>query len=190
MAAEDARREIQVLEEDEISSHPVDARELEEYAAHIGINLELDRDLLWIAAEGLRAVPPAPWKACCEKGCTEVFYFNFSTGESVWDHPSDDMFREKVLHEMATRVLLPLTLVVQAQERGHVLRGINLAGNVACQVEVADLNTAVFADVEDGLLTDLFLQSGTVPRFILPSAGIISHSRRMETLAQLLEIPR
>ena len=29
----------------------------------------------------------------------EIYYFNFSTGDSVWDHPCDEHFREMVLKE-------------------------------------------------------------------------------------------
>ena len=29
----------------------------------------------------------------------EIYYFNFSTGDSVWDHPCDEHFREMVIKE-------------------------------------------------------------------------------------------
>lgn len=29
----------------------------------------------------------------------ELYYFNFSTGDSVWDHPCDEHFREMVVKE-------------------------------------------------------------------------------------------
>lgn len=39
---------------------------------------------------------PAPWKACTQNG-DDVFYFNFETSESIWDHPLDDKFKKMVL---------------------------------------------------------------------------------------------
>ena len=36
---------------------------------------------------------PAPWKACTENG-DDVFYFNFETGESIWDHPAYERYRQ------------------------------------------------------------------------------------------------
>lgn len=72
--------------------------ELEEYAEFIGIDPKKEKELLWIALEGLRTPLPSEWRAC-QTGEGEVYYFNFKTGESLWDHPMDDKFKEKVIHE-------------------------------------------------------------------------------------------
>eukprot|EP00435_Cladocopium_sp_Y103_P036747 s167_g9.t1 len=63
-----------------------------EYAEFLGMDLKTEEHLLWIAREGVAAPVPHPWKTCTEKG--EVFYFNFETSESSWDHPSDAHYRE------------------------------------------------------------------------------------------------
>lgn len=68
-------------------------KEVEEYAEWLGMDLEKDRDLFWIARAGLKAPLPAPWKPC-ESEDGEIFYFNFETGESVWDHPRDEHYRK------------------------------------------------------------------------------------------------
>lgn len=68
-------------------------KEVEEYAEWLGMDLEKDRDLFWIARAGLKAPLPAPWKPC-ESEDGEIFYFNFETGESVWDHPCDEHYRK------------------------------------------------------------------------------------------------
>ncbi|KAJ3371523.1 hypothetical protein GGF31_003132 [Allomyces arbusculus] len=70
---------------------PLD-KEIEEYAEFLGMDLEKDRELFWIAREGLKAPLPAEWKPCqTESG--DVYYFNFETKESIWDHPCDDYYR-------------------------------------------------------------------------------------------------
>merc|ERR1719162_28132 len=51
------------------------------------MDLTQDLDFLYIAREGLKAPLPAEWKACQSDG--DIFFFNFNTGESEWDHPSD-----------------------------------------------------------------------------------------------------
>jgi len=33
----------------------------------------------------------------------DIYYFNFSTGESVWDHPRDDFYRNRVFEERQRR---------------------------------------------------------------------------------------
>eukprot|EP00854_Cymbomonas_tetramitiformis_P031079 gene31079-38986_t len=63
-----------------------------EYARFLGILEEEDAKLLFIAREGIAAPLPPEWKPCQDED-GEIFYFNFSTGESSWDHPSDSYFR-------------------------------------------------------------------------------------------------
>jgi centrosomal protein CEP164 len=179
---------INVLNSEDLLNHAIDERELLEYAEFIGIDVEFDRDLFYIAREGLCAVPPEPWKACQAEGTEDVFYFNFDTGESVWDHPCDNIYREKVLEAMEERVLVPLTLQLDATEQGHVLKCTNLAGIEASRVDIGDLSTT-FADVLPKLLANLKLHEGSVARFVLQSAELLGHSRFSDTVGDLL-VPR
>jgi hypothetical protein len=72
---------------------PTDA-EVREYAVWLGMSLPTDDKFLYIAKEGLKAPLPPPWKPC-KTSEGEIFYFNFSTGESVWDHPCDEFYRNQ-----------------------------------------------------------------------------------------------
>lgn len=66
--------------------------ELVEYGKWLGMKFPEDNPFLWIAREGLKAPLPEGWKACrSEKG--DLYYFNFKTGESIWDHPLDEQFK-------------------------------------------------------------------------------------------------
>lgn len=67
-----------------------------EYAMFLGIDLEHEAHLLWIAHEGVCAKVPPPWEACTTAGDEEVFYFNHETGESTWEHPCDDQYKALV----------------------------------------------------------------------------------------------
>lgn len=51
-----------------------------------------DNTLLWIAREGVDAALPAEWKPC-QSPDGKIYYFNFETEESVWDHPSDEYYK-------------------------------------------------------------------------------------------------
>ncbi|KPI86984.1 hypothetical protein ABL78_3937 [Leptomonas seymouri] len=74
--------------------------EMVEYGKWLGMEMPEDMPLLWIAREGLKAPLPDNWKACkSEKG--ELYYFNFRTGQSIWDHPSDEHYRELLSIEKA-----------------------------------------------------------------------------------------
>lgn len=68
--------------------------EVREYAVWLGMTLPADDAYLYIAKEGLKAPLPPPWKPC-KTSEGEIFYFNFSTGESVWDHPCDEFYRQQ-----------------------------------------------------------------------------------------------
>ncbi|CAE7288006.1 Cep164 [Symbiodinium sp. KB8] len=58
------------------------------------MQLPEDEDLLYIAREGLKAPIPPDWKPCKLKNSEEVYYFNFKTGESVWQHPCDRYYSD------------------------------------------------------------------------------------------------
>jgi hypothetical protein len=81
-----------ILEEDMDENYEPSPHEISEYAEWLGMDARGDRDLLWIAREGLKAPLPQDWKPCkTEEG--EIYYFNFQSGESVWDHPCDEYYR-------------------------------------------------------------------------------------------------
>lgn len=90
-----------VLESSDDERVPTD-EEVNEYAEFLGLDPDNEPHLMWIAREGVVAPVPTPWKACTENG-DDVFYFNFETGESVWDHPSDETYRSLV-HEHRERI--------------------------------------------------------------------------------------
>eukprot|EP00928_Gymnodinium_smaydae_P035524 TRINITY_DN2498_c0_g1_i1.p1 TRINITY_DN2498_c0_g1~~TRINITY_DN2498_c0_g1_i1.p1 ORF type:complete len:518 (-),score=128.82 TRINITY_DN2498_c0_g1_i1:63-1484(-) len=85
---------VTVLENDLELREP-SAEEAADYAEFLGIDPVKEPHLMWIARKGVVAPVPEPWKACTENG-DDVFYFNFETAESVWDHPSDETFRQMV----------------------------------------------------------------------------------------------
>lgn len=73
-------------------------KEIIEYAEWLGMSLPEDEELLWLAKEGLRAPVPREWKPC-KTDTGDVYYFNFKTGESLWDHPMDEYFKNKFATE-------------------------------------------------------------------------------------------
>lgn len=77
--------------------------EVRRYAAFLHLQLPEDEDLLWIAREGLNAPLPAPWTACRTSN-DELFYYNFDTGESSWEHPSDEYYRKQYQAQKTRKV--------------------------------------------------------------------------------------
>ena len=77
-------------------------QEVEEYAEWLGMSREEDCDLFYIAKEGLKAPLPKPWKPC-QSADSEIFYFNFETLESTWEHPCDEYYRKLFNEEKAKR---------------------------------------------------------------------------------------
>lgn len=81
-----------VLEELIDSNCEPTSEEVEEYAKWIGLELPEDAEFLYIAKEGLVAPLLAPWKPC-KTNTGEVYYFNFESGQSQWEHPSDEHYK-------------------------------------------------------------------------------------------------
>lgn len=80
-----------VLEEEIDPSYEPTEEEIVEYAKWLGFDTDADKDLLYIAKEGLKAPLPPDWKPCQTTDTTEIYYFNFKSGESSWDHPCDNV---------------------------------------------------------------------------------------------------
>ncbi|KAJ3216374.1 hypothetical protein HK099_005901 [Clydaea vesicula] len=82
-----------VLEEEFDENYEPTEEEILEYAKFIGIDPIEEEELLWIARESLKAPLPENWKPCqTEDG--NIYYFNFITGESIWDHPCDEHYKK------------------------------------------------------------------------------------------------
>mmetsp|Transcript_87315 Transcript_87315/g.282700 ORF Transcript_87315/g.282700 Transcript_87315/m.282700 type:complete len:347 (+) Transcript_87315:73-1113(+) len=88
-----ASGKVEVLEEDLDERFMPTEDEVDEFAEWLGMDPDADANLLWIAEAGLKAPLPSNWRPC-RTADGEIFYFNFRTGESVWDHPSDEHYRE------------------------------------------------------------------------------------------------
>ena len=81
-----------ILEEEIDENYEPNEEEVVEYAKYLGMDLVKDRELFYIAKEGLKAPLPSNWKPC-KAPDGEIYYFNFETGESIWEHPCDEYYR-------------------------------------------------------------------------------------------------
>jgi len=91
-----------ILEEEYDENYKPTDQEIFEYAGSIGIDPINERDLLFIAREGIVAPLPPNWKPC-QDSSGEIYYFNFENGDSVWDHPCDEYYRNMVVEERRRR---------------------------------------------------------------------------------------
>ncbi|XP_054460082.1 centrosomal protein of 164 kDa-like isoform X2 [Anoplopoma fimbria] len=87
-----------ILEEDYDESYSPSEQEIQEYAREIGIDPDSEPELLWLAREGIVAPLPPEWKPC-QDVTGDIYYFNFSSGQSTWDHPCDEHYRRLVSQE-------------------------------------------------------------------------------------------
>jgi len=98
---EEAMRErvLQRLETENIRfrSGPADVLE---YAVYLGMNLEEDIHLLWIADEALQAEDPEGWVQC-ESPNGDMYYTNPVTQQVLWQHPLDYTYQQKYLQAKA-----------------------------------------------------------------------------------------
>ncbi|ESO89091.1 hypothetical protein LOTGIDRAFT_105990 [Lottia gigantea] len=93
-----------ILEEDYDENYQPTEDEVLEYASIIGIDVQTESHLLYIAREGINAPLPENWKPCQDPN-QDIYYFNFATGESIWDHPCDEFYRKMVDEERKRHLL-------------------------------------------------------------------------------------
>ncbi|XP_075765434.1 centrosomal protein of 164 kDa isoform X3 [Pelodiscus sinensis] len=87
-----------ILEEDYDETYIPSEHEIQEFAREIGIDPETEPGLMWLAREGIVAPLPPEWKPC-QDITGDIYYFNFANGQSTWDHPCDEHYRELVVQE-------------------------------------------------------------------------------------------
>ncbi|XP_076214471.1 centrosomal protein of 164 kDa isoform X3 [Aptenodytes patagonicus] len=87
-----------ILEENYDETYIPSEQEIQDFAREIGIDPEKEPELIWLAREGIVAPLPPEWKPC-QDITGDIYYFNFANGQSTWDHPCDDHYRELVVQE-------------------------------------------------------------------------------------------
>ena len=59
-----------------------------EYAVYLGMDPEVDGELLWIAEQALRAPVPVGWEEMMDP-FGDLYFFNETTSQSTRQHPMD-----------------------------------------------------------------------------------------------------
>jgi len=88
---EDGRSDQEELEEEHGEAE--EGAELHAYARSLGLDPDLDADLLWVAQEAFAAPLPAGWTDHVDAE-GRVYFCNTVTQQSSWLHPTDIVFRE------------------------------------------------------------------------------------------------
>ncbi len=89
----------------------------------IGVDPDRESELMWIARAGITAPLPSGWKPvsvfssnshklclsssslfeifvfCSQMDDGELYFYNFNTNQSSWEHPSDEKYRQMVREE-------------------------------------------------------------------------------------------
>ena len=71
-----------------------------EYAVYLGIDVQTEGHLLWIAEEGLRAPLPPGFTEHVDADGTP-FFCDAATQESSWEHPLDRHYRDLIAQHRA-----------------------------------------------------------------------------------------
>ncbi|DBA01843.1 TPA: hypothetical protein N0F65_002959 [Lagenidium giganteum] len=93
-----------VIEEEIDPSYEPTEKEVVAYAAWLGMDVEADNDLLWIARAGLREPMPENWKICKKIDTNETFYYHIVTGDSTTDNPCDEVASSSHLSAMSLEI--------------------------------------------------------------------------------------
>jgi len=93
---------FEFMEEELDDNYNPTSEEIEEYARFLGMDVNADQNLFFIAKEGLKAPLPSNWKPCKSPDQT-VYYYNFETKVLQKEHPCDDYYRKLYLEERQSR---------------------------------------------------------------------------------------
>lgn len=87
-------------------------------------NSSLDRELMYIAKQGLMEPVPEPWEAQRDNN-DMIVYYNTQTGESTHQHPCDDayraLFRQKKMAIIKERGLSNVSMVDDSELTAEVV---------------------------------------------------------------------
>lgn len=72
---------------------PLSADDVKEYGKFLGMDVEADSHLLWIAKEAMEAPLPEGWTQHEDKDGF-VYFYNTGTEQSTYEHPMDDFYRK------------------------------------------------------------------------------------------------
>jgi hypothetical protein len=89
---------FEIMQEELDEEYEPTIEEIEEYAKYLGMDMQEDRDLFYIAKEGLKAPLPDQWKPCRSPG-GNIYYYNFENNKMQKDHPCDDYYKRYYLQE-------------------------------------------------------------------------------------------
>ncbi|KGL79107.1 Centrosomal protein of 164 kDa, partial [Tinamus guttatus] len=81
-----------ILEEDYDETYIPSEQEIQDFAREIGIDPAQEPERL----TGAFSLPLLPRS---QDITGDIYYFNFANGQSTWDHPCDDHYRELVIQE-------------------------------------------------------------------------------------------
>jgi hypothetical protein len=81
-----------LAEQGQDSGSETDMKEVEQYARYLGMDIEEDADLLFVAKFAMEADVPAGWTACIDES-GEEFFCNLETGAVQREHPMDDKYK-------------------------------------------------------------------------------------------------
>lgn len=105
---------FEIMEEELDEDYEPNVEEIEEYAKYLGMDLQDDKDLFYIAKEGLKAPLPNPWKPCKSPG-GNIYYFNFSSQELQKEHPCDNYYKDYYVREKGNKRRKKEELVIKKQ---------------------------------------------------------------------------
>jgi hypothetical protein len=164
-------------------------KEIEEYAEWLGMDAEKDSDLLYIAEAGLKAALPANWRACQTDADGEIFYFNFETGVSTWDHPLDEVYRKKYHRALKKREKENgLVATLHAEMQGSGLVSISIASMSGDELVALEVEYAV--ETMHNFQRKVAKSIGQPLRLLLPNGELLRKRVPLRvTVGELLGLP-
>jgi centrosomal protein CEP164 len=180
------QRRIEVLPHDSLELREYSESEVLRYGKHLGIDIDVDTDLLWIARSGLKEPVPEPWLLCRRVDRPHLFFHNPITHLSTWQHPHDHKFKKLVADTLAQRITVVAALSVETSanpfKRAVTIIATKLSGD-RVTTSVSCPGVVHMERVRAELERELQLPSTAVARFVLPDGGLLTHAHDGQTVS-------
>lgn len=115
--------------------------DVKEYAEWLGMDMENEKELLWIVKEALEAPLSEHWKPCQKADSDDIYYLNSNTGAVSWEHPCDvhykNLYQRHKLELEETRQQHAAAVTIQCIARSRM--AMQKAHNIFTQLTVEEL---------------------------------------------------
>lgn len=161
------------------------------WAELLGINVDVDLDLMWIAYEAMRQATPRPWWLCRDRESRRLVFLNSDTKEVSLRHPKQDKFEQWMRQVLEHRAHVVVTLSAGLSPSGSGAACVVCAWLSGRSIlkRIADPYVKPFHELRAELVSVLRLPPHAEGRFLLPDGTVLGRRHNSLSVAEVFSLP-